>query len=122
MTTSPGDDDLEVEKASIAGEAPLPQDPNDNSTESQNGLSENGDDRGQESLANDGDEGETGSQEKDGSELPVMPEAQQSSNNLGQVTEKKSGIFVIRLLSSSIFSALPYSISLFYLASFACAF
>ena len=90
MTTSPGDDDLEVENASIAGEAPLPQDPNDISTENQNGLSENGDDRGQESLANDGDEGETGSQENGGSELLVRPEAQQSSNNFGQVTEKKA--------------------------------
>ena len=68
MTTSPGDDDLEVEKASIAGEAPLPQDPNDSSTESQNGLSENGDDRGQESLANDGDEGEDGKVGNDGGE------------------------------------------------------
>tara|TARA_B100001146_G_scaffold217182_1_gene221487 strand:+ start:41 stop:1042 length:1002 start_codon:yes stop_codon:yes gene_type:complete len=104
MTTSPGDDDLEVEKASIAGEAPLPQDPNDSSTESQNGLSENGDDRGQESLPNDGDEGETGSQENGGSELPVMPEAQQSSNNLGQVTEKEaeyssSGSSVVQFLA-----------------------
>ena len=81
MTASPGDDDLEVEKASIAGEAPLPSDPSDISTDNQNGLSENGDEGLQESLANDGDEGETGSQENGGSELPVMAEAQQSSNN-----------------------------------------
>ena len=89
MTTSPGDDDLEVEETSISGEAPLPSDPNDISTENQNGLSEHGDDRGQEGLANDEAEVTTGDQENSVSDLSVMPKTQNSSNTLGRDIEEK---------------------------------
>jgi len=89
MTTSPGDDDLEVEETSISGEAPLPSDPNDISTENQNGLSQHGDDRGQEGLANDEAEVTTGDQENSVSDLSVMPKTQNSSNTLNQDIEEK---------------------------------
>ena len=89
MTPSPGDGDPEVEKDSITDGVSPPSDPIGNSTESQDGLTSNVSDVGDEGLSNDENEGATDNQESGESEQAAIPEVEDSSNTFNQFTGAK---------------------------------